>query len=432
MTRLRVLLSTHEFSPYQGSECSIGWNIATRLAEYHDVTVLCADGPPLRPNSYRSAVEHYFRSHKGPASMRVVFVEQPRSTERVARINRVLMKLTRGIGWQPLHYLGLDRWHRRVLAEVSKMNVEQYDVVHQLTPISFLRPGYLWKLRQPFYWGPIGGMYKVPTAFARYGRKSSFLFELARSANIVYQVWRSRSLRSAVRKAERVWTITDEERKVINSLAPRKGVLMLEAAAPAGIRGFVRQYDGKRPLKLCWSGNHEPRKALPLLLHALAKLPDRRTVTLDILGEGSETPMWKHLAERLGLQGVNWHGALPYAEALAHMGPADVFVHTSYREAASLVVLEALGWGLPVVCHDACGMAIAVDETCGKKVPFVDPTASVNGFRDAILQFLRNPPLVEELSRGALRRASKLSWDAKVHDIAESYRGALQANRPSG
>jgi hypothetical protein len=38
MKRLRVLISSHEFSPEQGSECAVGWNIATRMAAYHDVT----------------------------------------------------------------------------------------------------------------------------------------------------------------------------------------------------------------------------------------------------------------------------------------------------------------------------------------------------------------------------------------------------------
>jgi hypothetical protein len=29
LSRLRVLVSSHEFSPDQGSECAVGWNIVT-------------------------------------------------------------------------------------------------------------------------------------------------------------------------------------------------------------------------------------------------------------------------------------------------------------------------------------------------------------------------------------------------------------------
>ena len=91
-----------------------------------------------------------------------------------------------------------------------------------------------------------------------------------------------------------------------------------------------------------------------------------------------------------------------------------------------MVVLEAMGWGLPVICHDACGMAAAVDDSCGIKIPFMNPLQSIKGFRDALEGLLRNPEKVERLSAGALRRASVLSWEAKVKEIARSYSDCAQ------
>lgn len=38
--QLNILISAHEMSPYQGSECAEGWNIVKRLGEYHNITVL--------------------------------------------------------------------------------------------------------------------------------------------------------------------------------------------------------------------------------------------------------------------------------------------------------------------------------------------------------------------------------------------------------
>ena len=86
-----------------------------------------------------------------------------------------------------------------------------------------------------------------------------------------------------------------------------------------------------------------------------------------------------------------------------------------------MAVLEALGWGMPVICHDICGMSAAVNETCGIKIPLVNPQQSIRGFRDAIERLLDNPGLIERLSKGALLRAAELSWDAKVREIAEAY-----------
>lgn len=420
MKRLRVLISSHEFSPYQGSECAVGWNICTGLAKYHDVTVLCADGPAPTPNTYQAAYLDYLSKHGNIPNLNVVFVKQPPATLRYAEINRKLMTMTRGMGWQILYYFGLDHWHRAAYNTASLLGFENFDLVHQLTPISFLRPGYLWTSGLPFYWGPLGGMFKVPGAFARLGGPSAYVFESLRNANIERQI-RARTFIDIVCKAKRIWTVTDDDRRVIEGVDAGKAVPMVDTAPPREITGRLREYNGEEPLKLCWSGGHEPWKALPILLRAIATLPRPNKVSLDVLGQGSEGPKWKALADSLGLNSIKWHGRLPHSEALMLMDRSHVFIHTSYREAASMVILEALGWGLPVICHDACGMAVAVNDTCGIKVPFVNPEHSIRGFRDALASLLQCPDALVRLSAGALRRAAELSWEAKVKEIAEAY-----------
>jgi len=419
--RLRVLISAHEFSPARGSECAVGWNIVTRMAAYHDVTVLCAAGPALQGESYREEVAGYFSRFSEVAGLRIVFVAQPPAALRYARLNRMLMKLTRGIGWQPLYYLGLDHWHKVAYQRAGDLGLENFDVMHQLTPISFLKPGYLWKSGLPFFWGPLGGMYRVPWAFARSGGAGSLLFETVRSCNIAWRTRVSRQLKSAARAAQRVWTITGDEARVINALALGRAFPMIDTSPLPQSGALVRRYDGRRPLKLCWSGRHEARKALPLLLEAVASLPGKDRLELHILGEGPETQRWQALAGKLSLSNIIWHGQIPYHEAPGIMAAADVLVHSSFREAASMVILEALGWGMPVICHDACGMALAVDASCGIKIPFANPDSSVRGFREALGELLRNPEKVEQLSEGALRRATLLSWDAKVREMAQAY-----------
>jgi glycosyltransferase involved in cell wall biosynthesis len=263
-------------------------------------------------------------------------------------------------------------------------------------------------------------MYKVPWVFARNCGISSLVFEAIRSGNIELQIRLSCEFRSAVLKAKRIWTITENEASIIDKITNRTS-LMIETAPPAGIKGYVRSYDGTRPLRICWSGMHEARKALPLLLQAIALLPTRERIAVDILGEGPESPRWQSLARKLSLSNITWHGLLPYQKAQQEMGKADILVHTSFREGTPHVVLEAISLGMPVICHDACGMAAAVNATCGIKVPLINPDRSIRGFQDAIDLLLRNPELVEQLSRGALLRAAELSWDAKVRDMSEAY-----------
>jgi len=430
LKRLRVLISSHEFSPYQGSECAVGWNIATRLAAYHDVTVLCADGPAGHRDAYRNAVSHYFDTHGRIPGLNVVFVTQPGTTIRLARANRLAMQTTGGIGWQVLYYIGLDAWHKAAFDVARRLGLSSFDVVHQLTPISFRRPGFFFKSGRPFFWGPVGGMSHVPVALARSGGWKSHVFEKLRSLSIEKDS-QSQRLREVVSSAARIWAVTGEECRIMNEISPGKAVTMIDAAPPSHLKGYVRTFVGDKPLRLCFSGEHMVHKALPLLLHALAQLPKREAVHLTVLGDGPERRKWMTLASVLGLRNISWEGRLSYEDALQAMGKCDVLVHPSFREATSMVILEALGLGMPVICHDAYGMKIAVNETCGITVPFENASRSVVGFRDAIVSLLDKPESVGQLSEGALRRAVALSWDVKAQEIATAYHTASVAPPPS-
>ena len=120
---------------------------------------------------------------------------------------------------------------------------------------------------------------------------------------------------------------------------------------------------------------------------------------------------------------------LPRVQALEQMSQSNVLVHTSLKEATSNVVLEALERGLPVICHDACGMGTAVDERCGLKIPLRDPESSVRGFRDALIRVLDEPELLQRLSQGAFERAAELTWDKKVATYEHAYRQSVGSMR---
>jgi glycosyltransferase involved in cell wall biosynthesis len=107
---------------------------------------------------------------------------------------------------------------------------------------------------------------------------------------------------------------------------------------------------------------------------------------------------------------------------------SDVLVHTSYREATSNVIPEALSCGLPVICHDISGMAIAVTQECGIKVPLESHEKSVLGFRQALRELLptsqnlnTTSPHLAALKSGSLHRATDLSWDHFANRLALDY-----------
>ncbi len=419
-TRLRVLLSAHECSPAQGSECAVGWNLAARLGKYHEMTLLCASGSMAAPHSYKAAIEAYLKIHGSIEGLRIVCVDQTRLSRFLTAINKALTGISDGVGNRLLFLLALQSWHAAAARTARKLGVANFDVVHHLNPIAYWGVGQLWKLPRPFCWGPVGGMFSVPPRMARWLGWMTALFEMFRKLN---RYRASGMVRRIAERASVIWAVSEAEATVIHKLSGRRPRLMVDTGTASNVVGRVRSYDGDQKLRLCWSGRHWAPKALPILLRALSGSPAASRVSVMVLGDGPETQSWKKLASDLGLSNsIQWMGILPHREAMALMGATDFLVHTSVREAASSVLMEALPLGLPVVCHDACGMGAVINDTCGIKIPLIGPEESILGFRSAIERFVSDRSLLETMSAGALKRASELTWDAKAQEIACAYR----------
>lgn len=410
--RLNILISAYYCSPYRGGESAVGWKVATGLAKHHDVTVICGDLSAEAPTG--ADLDRWKHEQGMPDGLTVHHVRAEGMTRRIHDLHALP-------GLWFLFYEAYRRWQRQVLGVASDLHrVKPFDVVHHVNVIGFREPGYLWRLGVPFFWGPVTGAPMVPAAFLRdFSAREKFRWGSRNFLNAIQIRMAGRSA-AAARAAARVWAVSGEDREVFR----RWGVTaepMLETGCSGSSASGPRRREPGEPLRLCWSGLFQGIKALPLLLRAMAG-HDRSDVVLDVLGDGVEAERWKELAASLGLDGrVFWHGMLPRDEALRKMEAAHALVHTSVKEGTPHVVLEALSMGLPVICHDACGMGTAVTDTCGIKVPLRDPAASEEGFRQALGRLLADAALLESLSLGALARAEELTWDAKISRYEQSY-----------
>lgn len=418
-----MLICAHECSPAQGSECCEGWEIIRRLGKYHNVVALCASGSQQVPHAYESAIREYLTRNGSIRGVQFAFVPQPALTVWLARMNKRAFGMKDGVGIRPLFQMGLKAWHAAAARRADSLGANGFDVIHHLTPIAYWATGNLWR-KQPakYCWGPIGGLAATPLSYSAWLGWKYLLMEVARNSFNLAKAFGSLRLRAALRRSSLLWAIPGEDCRMIERLAAHPVHPLMDVGCVSTSGGSVRSFDGNRPLELYWSGHHSPRKAMPILLKALAQLPASANYRLCVLGQGSHTNIWKSLAMELGLSSkIQWTGKVPRAEAIARMQQADVLVHTSIREAGSHVVLEALNSGLPVLCHDTGGMSAAVNPSCGIKVPLKSPAESISGFRDALLQLFLQPEQIEKLSQGALVRAHELSWDKIAETIANGY-----------
>ena len=411
---MRILISASSLSPYAGSEPGVGWNIVSRLAMRYETHILTRPIAFGKPNSdYRSDVEHYFESHPAIPNLHVHWIPCSRYSKLIE--GSLLRHL--------FYYQGYGAWQHDVLRFAERLHKEQsFDLVHQLTITGYREPGYLWKLPVPFVWGPITGAQMIPKAFLQIMRRRGMVFYGLRNLVNRWQMKRSGRWRTAAIKASHIWTAAPEDYRMVTKHWECQADPMIETGATPWPNKAPRTRRANQQLELVWSGGHIGLKALPLVLYALARLSWLDRIRLTILGEGGETRAWQELARKLGIsEALHWTGRLPHREALEQMDQAHVLVFSSVKEGTSSVVLESLALGLPVICHDACGMGTAVNDACGIKIPMIDPETSIREFSVAIRRFLDEPQLLERLSRSALMRATELTWDKKVERMCEVY-----------
>lgn len=151
-------------------------------------------------------------------------------------------------------------------------------------------------------------------------------------------------------------------------------------------------------------------KGLDRAIRAVAALAPPLRERVRLFAVGSEDAVAYHrLARRLGVaERVQVLG--PSEDVLSYMLAADLLVHPARREAAGLVILEALAAGLPVLCTGVCGHAEHVVRAEAGRVleePFAQPRF--------------NATLAETLASGKLP-----AWSRNAADYARNadfYRG---------
>lgn len=419
--RLNVLIVAHEFSPIQGSESAVGWNLVTRICKYHDVTVLYASGSQFNDNSYVTVINNYFQTKEHIPGLTLVNIDKTSFQKFFVNVNKPFKKLS-AIGLPAIYYLAYNQWQKSVLKTVKLLHQKKnFDIVHQLTQITFREPGYLWTLGIPFVWGPTGGTATFPNTFRKDLSMQSKILISIRSISNYFQFRFVSRILQANKKASIIYSFSQKDADRLQKRAGGQVKIMLDVGTYARpVKPVVAKNEST--LKGIWCGRLSDFKAPAILLKALAQSQlTREKIQFTIIGKGALETKMHDMAVELKLENIEWVKEVSHARVFELMEAADFFVHTSIQEATSSVITEALSMGLPVICHDAFGMSIAINESCGIKVPLLSPLDSENGFHQAMQKLLLDKKLLEELKVGARKRSNEISWDKMAETIASDY-----------
>jgi glycosyltransferase involved in cell wall biosynthesis len=352
------------------------------------------------------------------------------------------------VAHKPWHYMPTKRWkfiensmlkpimnyaYRLWLIDAyllaKKLHKEfVFDLSHQLTYVGFRFPGYLWKLEIPFVWGPLGGLENTPWRFLpAMGLKGMVYYTGRNMVNTLHKIFLI-TPRLAFGKANGgVIAATASIAEEIKKWYGVESSVICEIGPPDVQADCISERHDGDVLRLAWSGEHLPGKALPLLLYALEKLPKALNWQLDILGSGPETKKWKTLANELAIdKHCTWHGKLPRDEAVELVHSSHIFIITSMKDLTSTVLLEALSQGVPVICPDHCGFSNVVTDVCGIKIKLDTIEAFVRDLTEAIAYLGNNEERRERLAKGALERIDEYRWEAKAKQLNEVYANVLK------
>jgi glycosyltransferase involved in cell wall biosynthesis len=153
--------------------------------------------------------------------------------------------------------------------------------------------------------------------------------------------------------------------------------------------------DLQRPLVVC-VGRLTGVKGFDLAIRAIAELG--RPVRLRLVGEGPQEAGLRQLAARLGVAGdVEFAGYR--SDPVDEYRAADVVLVPSRRDAFSLVLLEAMATGRPIIATRVCGSSAL--EGAGMLVD----TEDASGIASALRELLDTPGRRAALAAAARGRA---------------------------
>jgi glycosyltransferase involved in cell wall biosynthesis len=210
------------------------------------------------------------------------------------------------------------------------------------------------------------------------------------------------------------------------ALAPDPGLGPMDAATA---RERVQRSFAIAGPYLLHVGTIEPRKNLPVLIRAYARLRRERGIGHALvlaggLGWGHREPL--DLIGELGLaEHVRVPGRVSADDLRALYGAADLFVSPSLYEGFGLTLLEAMASGVPAVAASAGSLP----EVAGAAAVLVEPRDE-QALADAIARVLGDPALADAMRARGRARARLFSWERCGRETLQVYEEATAA-RPA-
>lgn len=385
---MRILFVNYEFPPLGGGGGVVMAALARALARRHEVTVLTSRALDLPDESVEQGVRVvrvpvFFRKHLAVANLPSMAMYLP--TGFVAG-----RKLLRG---------------------------SRFDVINT----HFVVPS-----------GPLGDWLArgahIPNVLSVHGGD---LFDPSKKMSPHRHAFMRRAVSRLLRRAD---SVVGQSKDTVGHVSKLYGVHRDVELIPLGIERPPTSQKGTRAefgvpddaFVLVTVGRVVPRKASAQLIDMLAGL-DRPDARLLILGDGPDIPAVMARARALGVvDRVHHLGYVSDEVKYRALSISDAFVSTSQHEGFGLVFLEAMAFGLPVVCYDRGGQT---DFLSTPATGFVVTLNNLDDFTRAVRELHDSAALRTLVRQNNLQRVEEYFIDRCAEEYERVFEGAVRSAR---
>lgn len=396
---MKILLSVFACTPNTGSEGGVGWRWAIELARAGHSVVALTD------ETRREAIVRELAIRPVPGLTFVFY--RPTWLARFP-LNSSTAQLL------------FSAWQYSLLPFARRIHkLHTFEVAIHLTYGVFRTPSFLGFLGIPFIFGPVGGGEDAPWELKRGLPVKELIRECLRS--ILIGIARINPLLLlSLHPADLILTKTMDTKEALPINVRAVAKVHHEIGIDCDIKesGWAptpRQPNA--PLNLLFAGRLLGWKGVHLALRSLAAARSQgKDVRLTIVGSGALAGWLRNLAEALGIhEFVIWHSHMPQADLFTLYQATHAFLFPSLHDSSGNVVLEALSFGLPVICLNLGGPATLVDKTCATIVAVqgLSQEQVVCRLADAIIELYDAEPRRVTMSASALIRAKEMTWASR-------------------
>ena len=301
---MNILVHTWWFSAEKGSEFSVAYNFVKEMAGFHRLFVA------VESCSYAWNDLSEFE-HLKIDNVEFIFVPQNWKLKFLLSVQRKLKGTV--AGW--FSYALFHEWEKLLYKKIKREYCNKIDVIHYLGPVGWHEPGYLYKLKKPYIWGPAGGFENANNELVRHYYDGSARLVMLKSAlNTLRQFFAFRAKKIAQKSAV-VIAATHSNLKIMEKrLHPKRllwfpeNLMRITESDILPAESIEKKYDTVPVLRAAWIGACIPRKMPNLLLDAVRQVKNGGRLRVNIAGDPCG---FDKIAAASGLSCVQFLGKIP-------------------------------------------------------------------------------------------------------------------------